>query len=183
MIKDCFKCQDLVRSRNQIVWGVGSPKAKIMFIGLCPGQKGANQTGIPFMGDISGNAFRKELQKLNYNFIYVTNLVKCSPPGNRPPAPAEIENCRYHLISELISLNPKLAVPIGAEATKIFLRGGSVIVMNGVRVSSNLPFWSGDVIPVVHPAYCARIGDFSLFEQGFAAIKKWIEEAAADGKI
>ena len=172
-LSECRKCPDLVKSRRTVVHGIGAPDAEIMFLGMCPGQHGANQTNIPFVGDISGDAFLKELAKLDFNSIYITNVVKCSPPGNRSPEPEEIQACRHHLYSELVAVNPKLVVAIGAIALRVF-SNGSVVMLNGARIKGKLPCWEGEVIPIVHPAYCARLNNFNMFERGFSAVAQFI---------
>lgn len=120
----CKKCPELVRSRNCVVRGYGDRNAKIMFVGICPGNHllrgGADSTGIPFKGDRSGDAFEKLLYKMNLTRqdVYTTNLVKCRPAQsdiryNRLPDSDEIANCLPYLLKEIHTVQPKVVIALG----------------------------------------------------------------------
>jgi uracil-DNA glycosylase family 4 len=120
----CEMCKELVKSRSQIVNGYGNENAKIMFIGICPGnhlmQGGADRSGIPFMGDKSGELFEKMLDSngLTRTDVYATNIVKCRPASkdrmyNRLPTTEEIYNCKKYLVQEINVVKPKVIICLG----------------------------------------------------------------------
>ena len=91
-LKNCNLCQDLTKNRTQVVVGDGKLRPQILFIGEAPGAQEDIQ-GKPFVGR-SGNILRNALQELNIKNFYITNLVKCRPPGNRDPLESESKNSK-----------------------------------------------------------------------------------------
>lgn len=165
----CNQCPDLAANRRRIVPGTGDLPADIMFIGQCPGIHGADLTGIPFLGDKSGDLFRSGLATLRPAKIYITNVVKCASPDNREPTDTEIQNCSKFLEMELDQARPKLVVTIGRLAANRFFYCPSILE------SCNRPVRAGahTILPLVHPAHCLRIGNDSLFIEGFKKIRRW----------
>ena len=120
----CELCPDLVKSRSQIVNGYGNENARVMFVGICPGNHmmrgGADRSGIPFMGDRSGDLFEIMLERigLSRTQVYTTNLVKCRPASkdkmyNRLPTSEEINKCKTYLIQEITAIKPKIVICLG----------------------------------------------------------------------
>ena len=127
-IASCQRCPSIVRTRNKAVRGIGSPKAKILIVGLAPGKDGADLTGIPFTRDPSGKLITKMLSAAGLSReqdVFITNLVKCNPKGlsgrNRPPSKREIVNCLLYLKREIEYVNPRIVVPLGRTATELLL--------------------------------------------------------------
>lgn len=151
----CTRCA-LAGGRTNVVFGVGHPKADLMFVGEGPGEQEDIQ-GEPFVGR-SG----KLLDQLIFEELgitradcYIGNVVKCRPPGNRDPRPEEIEACRPYLEAQLDSIEPKVVVTLGNFATKLLLQ-----TTDGIgRVRGRAyPFRSGVLVPTFHPAAALRSG-------------------------
>lgn len=127
--ESCEECKEIVKTRSRIVNGYGNENSKIMFIGICPGNHmlrgGADSTGIPFKGDMSGRIFERmlELNELHRDDVYTTNLVKCRPSDksrmyNRPPTEEEISNCIKYVKEEIKHIKPKLVICLGKVVYK-----------------------------------------------------------------
>ncbi len=120
-IKDCQRCP-LGKTRNNFVFGVGHPQAKVVFIGEAPGQEEDIQ-GIPFVGR-AGKLLDKMLQAigLRREDVYIANVLKCRPPGNRDPLPDEIIECEPYLKKQLEIIKPAVLVALGRIAGKVLTR-------------------------------------------------------------
>jgi uracil-DNA glycosylase family 4 len=126
----CTRCPDLAANRRCIVHGYGPAQARIMFMGEAPGYRGGDLTGVPFTRDRSGVRLQQMLIDLGLSAetdpcleqprlrCFVTNVVRCNPPANRTPTPAEIANCRPYLWQELELVAPHIIVPIGNVAAR-----------------------------------------------------------------
>lgn len=153
-IADCRGCPSSLTNTGYAM-GEGPTTAPIMFIGEALGEQEANE-GRPFVGG-TGKMLRMMLHQAGIpeSMFYITNVVKCRPPGNRTPTPAEIENCTTRYLSkELAYVKPRVIVPVGDVALKHILpslRTG-IIASRGYTFSS--PY--GTVIPIVHPSFVAR---------------------------
>ncbi len=114
----CTKCAELMKSRKRITWGYGNESSNVVFIGEAPGRNGCDVTDIPFTRDPSGEFFQSMLAETQWTKedVYVTNVVKCCPPGNRDPEPKEVENCRVYLQYEITKVNPHWIVLMGKFA-------------------------------------------------------------------
>jgi len=147
-IGDCHRCP-LGYTRNRLVFGVGAPGAQVMLIGEAPG-KNEDLTGEPFVG--SAGRFLDELLAhagLERTDVYITNVVKCRPPGNRNPAPIEIATCAPFLAEQLRLVGPRVVVTLGNFATRSVLATDAPIT----TLRGTLQSVSGvDVLPVFHPA-------------------------------
>lgn len=125
-IGDCTRCR-LHKGRNKIVFGVGSPEAKLVFVGEGPGAD-EDQQGIPFVGRagqlltqmIEGTS-AKEGIPLKRADVYICNVVKCRPPENRTPEPDEMEICGQFLFRQLSAIKPKAICALGSTAAKALL--------------------------------------------------------------
>jgi uracil-DNA glycosylase family 4 len=117
-VAGCTKCR-LAEGRTQVVFGVGDPSADLMFVGEAPGFH-EDQQGKPFVGQ-AGKLLDKLLAGigLGRDQVYVANVLKCRPPGNRDPQPDEIEACEGHLFRQISLIDPKVVATLGNFATKL----------------------------------------------------------------
>jgi len=149
---DCTRCK-LHRRRNKIVFGVGNPKAKLVFIGEGPGAD-EDEQGEPFVGR-AGKLLTQmiEAMGLRRDDVYICNVVKCRPPENRTPEPDEIETCSPYLLRQLDVIHPQVIVCLGAVAAKTLL--GTTASMGKLR-QQWFEFRSTKLLATYHPAYCLR---------------------------
>jgi uracil-DNA glycosylase family 4 len=114
----CTRCR-LHEGRTQVVFGSGAPDADLMFVGEAPGFHEDKQ-GVPFVG-AAGQLLGKLLAGigLSRDVVYIANLIKCRPPGNRDPLPEEIEACEGHLFRQIELIRPKVVATLGNFATKL----------------------------------------------------------------
>jgi uracil-DNA glycosylase family 4 len=120
-IKDCKKCP-LHKTRTNFVFGVGSQNAKVMFIGEAPGREEDLQ-GEPFVGK-AGQLLDKILAAINFtrDEVYIANILKCRPPGNRDPLPDEIELCEPYLLEQIKIIQPKIICALGRISAQALLK-------------------------------------------------------------
>jgi uracil-DNA glycosylase family 4 len=146
-VRVCQKCI-LAQGRTHAVPGEGPDDADIMFIGEGPGFHEDRQ-GRPFVG-AAGNYLNELLEKigLNRERVYITNVVKCRPPGNRDPEPSEIEACRPYLDRQIDLIRPRLVVTLGRFSMQRYFPGASISRIHGQprRVGSVIYY------PMFHPA-------------------------------
>jgi uracil-DNA glycosylase len=118
---DCTRCRLSKQGRKQIVFGVGNPKAELMFIGEAPGAD-EDQQGEPFVGR-AGQLLNNMIKAmgLRREDIYIANIIKCRPPGNRTPERDECETCSPFLMRQIAAIKPKVIVALGAVAAKTLL--------------------------------------------------------------
>ncbi len=118
---DCTRCR-LCETRKSIVFGEGNPRAKLVFVGEGPGRDEDIQ-GRPFVGR-AGKLLTKIIQamKLERKDVYICNVVKCRPPGNRNPQPDEVASCEPFLMKQIESINPEVIVSLGSVATGLMLK-------------------------------------------------------------
>ncbi len=149
----CVKCRELADTRTQVVFGVGNPRAELMFIGEAPGADEDIQ-GEPFVGR-AGQLLTKIIKAMRYerSDIYIANVLKCRPPDNRQPAPQEEENCLPYLVAQVEIIKPKAIVALGAVAMKALL-GMKIGIM---KLRGNWYEYKGiPLMPTYHPAYLLR---------------------------
>ncbi len=152
---DCKRCK-LCSGRKQIVFGTGNPRAELVFVGEGPGEEEDKQ-GIPFVG-AAGQLLTKmiEAMKFSRDSVYICNVVKCRPPGNRNPEPDEIQACEPFLKSQLAVIKPKVIVALGKFASQTLLRVDTPIT----RLRGQWRSYEGiDLMPTYHPAYLLRQPD------------------------
>jgi len=156
----CTKCP-LAEARTQVVFGVGDEHADLVFVGEGPGAEEDRQ-GIPFVGR-AGQLLTKLIEGLGLRRedVYICNVVKCRPPGNRDPLPPEIDTCRPYLEAQLDFLAPRVVVTLGNFATRLLLDTKEGITRLRGREA---PFRDGRVvlIPTLHPAAVLRTGGTAL---------------------
>lgn len=158
--QSCTKC-GLHEGRTHVVFGVGNPNAELMFVGEAPGADEDLQ-GEPFVGR-AGKLLTKIIEdgmKLKREEVYIANVLKCRPPGNRNPAPDEVETCSPYLIRQIELIQPKVMVALGSFAAKTVLNTTTNISalrgkLHPYTLSDNIekpPM----VMPTYHPAYLLR---------------------------
>jgi len=121
-ICECQKCP-LGKTRKSFVFGMGNPQAEVMFIGEAPGADEDAQ-GLPFVGR-AGQLLTKIIESTNTwkrGDVFICNVLKCRPPGNRTPLPEEVEQCRPYLEEQIRVIKPKLIMALGASAAQALLR-------------------------------------------------------------
>jgi uracil-DNA glycosylase len=152
-IGDCTRCKLHALGRRQIVFGVGSPTADLMFIGEAPGADEDVQ-GIPFVGR-AGQLLTKIIEAigLTRDQVYIANIIKCRPPENRNPEPDEVAACEPFVFRQVQTIRPKVIVALGTFAAQALLRTRDPIS----RLRGNI-FTYGDakLIPTFHPAFLLR---------------------------
>ncbi len=152
---DCHRCK-LSQGRTQIVFGSGNPRAELVFVGEAPGAEEDRQ-GVPFVGP-AGQLLTKmiEAMKFTRDTVYICNVAKCRPPGNRNPEPDEIEACEPFLKGQLAALKPKVIVALGKFAAQTLLRDSTPIT----RLRGQWRTYAGvPLMPTFHPAYLLRSPD------------------------
>jgi len=151
-VLSCHRCE-LAKTRTNVVFGMGNPNADILFIGEAPGYNEDIQ-GLPFVGD-AGKLLDKILHAmgLSRSEVYIANILKCRPPGNRNPSPEEIMNCYPYLLRQIDSIRPKVIVALGYVATKTLLKTKRPM---GELRGNFYDFRNTVVLPTYHPAYLLR---------------------------
>lgn len=155
--KNCLRCR-LSEGRTKVVFGVGDHRADLMFIGEGPGAD-EDATGEPFVGR-SGQLLTQLLSEsmgMTREEVYITNVVKCRPPGNRDPKPEEIKACSRYLLGQLQLIAPKVIVSLGNPATKTLLSTTTGITkLRGTKHEYEYPGGSATLIPTFHPSAALR---------------------------
>lgn len=152
--KGCTKC-GLAATRTNVVFSRGSPKARLVFIGEAPGAD-EDETGQPFVGR-AGQLLDKMIGAMGLDpqtDVYVCNIIKCRPPGNRRPEPIEVETCIPYLHEQLANIEPKAIVVLGNTAVAGLL--GSKLGITKVRGQWKLYRGKIPVMPTYHPSYLLR---------------------------
>jgi len=151
--KVCVKCGELSRCRHSVVFGVGNPRAEIMFVGEAPGRD-EDMQGEPFVGR-AGELLTKIIVAMGFKRedVYIANVIKCRPPENRTPLPDEVTNCLPYLLSQIELIKPKLIVALGATAVRALLD-----VQLGITKMRGHWYTFRDIpiMPTFHPAYLLR---------------------------
>ncbi len=149
----CTRCPELASTRRQTVFGVGDPAARIVFIGEAPGADEDAQ-GEPFVGK-AGQLLNKiiEASQLQRDKLYICNILKCRPPGNRTPAPPECANCREYLDGQLAIIDPDYIVCWGTVAAQNLL--GSTVSIGQLR-RKFFRHGRARVLCTYHPSYLLR---------------------------
>jgi uracil-DNA glycosylase len=149
----CTRCQELASARTQTVFGVGNPEAEIMFLGEAPGADEDRQ-GEPFVG-AAGQLLNRilEASQLKRSDVYICNILRCRPPGNRNPLPDEAANCREYLDGQIEIVDPDYIVCLGSVAAKNLL--GLTESIGKLR-GRMLQYGRAKVVCTYHPAYLLR---------------------------
>jgi uracil-DNA glycosylase family 4 len=149
---DCRRCR-LARERTCIVFGEGNPRAKLVFVGEGPGFEEDRQ-GKPFVG-AAGQLLSRIIEaiKLTRSQVYICNIIKCRPPGNRNPEPDEINTCSPFLERQIAAIQPDFICALGTFAAQTLLKTATPIS----RLRGRFHQYQGlKVLPTYHPAYLLR---------------------------
>ncbi|NLW78383.1 MAG: uracil-DNA glycosylase [Ruminococcaceae bacterium] len=173
----CEKC-DLCKTRTQVVFGTGSPTAEVLFVGEGPGQK-EDEQGLPFVGR-SGQLLDVYLETIKLSRqknIFIANIVKCRPPGNRDPLPEEREACLPWLREQFSLIRPKIIVCLGRIAAQVIIKPDYAIMKeHGTWVEKN-GVW---MTATLHPAALLRNPKQKpLAFEDYVAIREKIHEVCA----
>jgi uracil-DNA glycosylase len=170
-VSACTRCR-LAEGRTQVVFGAGNPDAELMFVGEAPGFH-EDQQGFPFVGQ-AGKLLEKLLAGIGLERadVYIANVLKCRPPGNRDPQPDEIEACEPHLFRQIELIQPQLVATLGNFATKLLT--GKPLGITRVHGQEQWTTLGGNRVqlyPLYHPAaalYTPRM--LQVLEEDFARI-------------
>ena len=149
----CTRCKLHTLGRKQIVFGVGNPNADLMFVGEAPGADEDIQ-GEPFVGR-AGQLLTKIIEAIGMKRedVYIANVIKCRPPGNRNPEPDEVEQCEPFLFRQIDTIKPKVIVALGKFAAQCLLRTSDPITRLRGR---EYKYRDAILMPTYHPAYLLR---------------------------
>jgi uracil-DNA glycosylase family 4 len=153
-IGDCTRCKLHGLGRQNIVYGVGNPHARLMFVGEAPGADEDIQ-GEPFVGR-AGQLLTKIIQSigLERSDVYIANVIKCRPPGNRNPEPDEVAQCQPFLFRQIDTIRPRVIVALGTFAAHALL--GTDTPISRIRGREHPFRHDAILIPTFHPAYLLR---------------------------
>jgi len=151
----CTACT-LAEGRTNVVFGAGSPNADVLIVGEGPG-KNEDEQGIPFVGR-SGQLLDRLLGEigLERSDVYIANVVKCRPPGNRDPRPDEIDSCKGYLKRQIELIDPTVVITLGNFSTKLLLKTATGITRMRGRAYE---WWGRFLVPTFHPAAALRGGE------------------------
>jgi uracil-DNA glycosylase len=151
-VSGCTRCR-LAQGRTQVVFGSGNDRAELMFVGEAPGFH-EDQQGLPFVGQ-AGKLLEKLLAGVGMarEDVYIANVLKCRPPGNRDPQPDEIEACESHLFRQIELIEPTVVATLGNFATKLLSgRPLGITRVHGQEQRTTLGGRSVLLYPLYHPA-------------------------------
>jgi uracil-DNA glycosylase family 4 len=151
-VASCTSCR-LASTRIKTVFGAGNPNAELIFIGEAPGAD-EDREGLPFVGK-AGQLLTRIIEaiQLTREDVYIMNLIKCRPPGNREPKLDEVELCRPFLLSQLNFLDPKVICTLGRYASHYLLETTTPIS----KIRGKTFYWKEiPVVPTFHPSYLLR---------------------------
>jgi DNA polymerase len=149
---ECTRCP-LAGGRTTLVFGVGDPRAELMFVGEGPGAD-EDREGEPFVGK-AGQLLTRMIEAMGFRRaeVYIANVVKCRPPGNRNPEPGEIAACEPFLKAQIAAIGPRVIVALGKFAAQTLLRSSIPIT----RLRGQWSSYGGvRLMPTFHPAYLLR---------------------------
>jgi uracil-DNA glycosylase len=151
-VSGCTRCR-LAQGRTQVVFGAGNAHADLMFVGEAPGFHEDKQ-GLPFVGQ-AGKLLEKLLAQIGMarSDVYIANVLKCRPPGNRDPQPDEIEACESHLFRQIELIEPTVVATLGNFATKLLSgRQVGITKVHGQEQETTLGGRKVLLYPLYHPA-------------------------------
>jgi DNA polymerase len=172
----CTTCA-LAQGRTQVVFGSGSPNAELMFVGEAPGFH-EDQQGVPFVGQ-AGKLLDTLLGGIGLTRadVFVANVLKCRPPGNRDPLPEEIAACEPHLFRQIELIQPKLVATLGNFATKLLSgKPAGITRVHGYEQEVTLGARTVLLYPIFHPAAALYTPSMlKVLEEDFARIPALLE--------
>lgn len=151
-LHDCGRCA-LGATRTNLVFGVGNPRARVMFVGEAPGRD-EDLKGEPFVGE-AGQLLTKIIQAMGFarDDVYICNVLKCRPPNNRNPQPDEIEQCEPFLLRQVRAVGPEVIICLGTFATHTLLKTREPIS----KLRGQFHDYNGiPLMPTFHPAFLLR---------------------------
>ena len=174
----CVAC-GLSETRTNVVFGVGSPTADLMFIGEAPGRNEDLQ-GEPFVG-AAGRLLDKLAAEVGIerDDVYIANVLKCRPPGNRDPLEDEITACKGYLAQQIQLIDPAVVMTLGNFASRLLLKTTTGITrLRGTAY----PWWGRHVVPTFHPAAALRGGEKVLnhMRSDFALVRSTIDNRSTE---
>ncbi|HWV85240.1 MAG TPA: uracil-DNA glycosylase [Capillimicrobium sp.] len=178
--RGCVRCSELAATRTQVVFGAGNADADLMFVGEAPGAN-EDRMGLPFVGQ-AGKLLEQLLGEigLNRKDVFIANVLKCRPPGNRDPHPGEIEHCQEYLMRQLELIEPRVVCTLGNFATKL-LRGdpAGITRVHGQEEVRVIGRRAVRLYPLYHPAaalYTPRM--LEVLRADFAGIPALLAQPA-----
>jgi DNA polymerase len=151
--RQCTRCAELAATRTSVVFGAGNADAELMFVGEAPGANEDLQ-GLPFVG-AAGKLLEQLLGEIGLSRaeVFIANVLKCRPPGNRDPQPGEIENCRPYLVRQIELIEPRVICTLGNFSTKL-LRGQpeGITRVHGEPEVRTIGQYTARLYPLFHPA-------------------------------
>jgi len=178
----CERCPELAATRHSVVFGAGNADADLMFVGEAPGAN-EDQQGLPFVG-AAGKLLEKLLGEigLSRSDVFIANVLKCRPPGNRDPLPAEIENCQEYLLEQVALVAPRVICSLGNFSTKLLRRDPAGITrVHGQAEVLTLGRSAVRLYPIFHPAaalYTPRM--LETLREDFARLPELLELPAPE---
>jgi DNA polymerase len=180
----CTRCR-LAEGRTQVVFGAGNPHADLMFVGEAPGFHEDKQ-GVPFVGQ-AGKLLDRLLAgvELRREDVYIANVLKCRPPGNRDPQPDEIESCEPHLFRQIELIEPKVVATLGNFATKLLSgRPLGITRVHGQEQPLTIAGRSVLLYPLYHPAAALYTpAMLKVLEADFARLPELMGREAGSGPV
>lgn len=172
-LHNCQRCKLAKLGRTQVVFGVGNPRASIMFVGEAPGFY-EDQKGEPFVG-AAGKLLNDLLQSagLSRDEIYIANVIKCRPPNNRDPEMDEVDTCKPFLMQQIQMIRPKLVCTLGNWATQTLLERKV-----GITKVKAQAFYMKDFVlfPLLHPAAALHQGGLlEPLKEDFKKLKEFLD--------
>jgi uracil-DNA glycosylase len=170
-IRECTKCE-LSKSRTKFVFGGGSAYAEVMFVGEAPG-KNEDLQGLPFVGQ-AGKLLDELLGSIGFDRseVFIANVLKCRPPGNRDPKVEEVNACKGYLMEQIKIINPKIICTMGRHSTQLLLntdKGISGLRGNVYKINNRI------IMPINHPAAALYTPSrMEILRQDFQKIKRII---------
>src|SRR6185437_68385 len=149
----CVRCQELAATRKNVVFGAGNANAELMFVGEAPGAS-EDEQGLPFVGR-AGKLLETLLKEIDLERkdVFIANVLKCRPPGNRDPLPGEIENCREYLYRQVELIQPRVICSLGNFSTKLLRDDPTGITrLHGKAEDLTLGRRTVRLYPIFHPA-------------------------------
>lgn len=152
-VHQCIKCSELASKRKNVVFGYGNPNAELVFVGEAPGQDEDLQ-GLPFVG-LAGQLLTKIIESIGQSrdSVFICNVLKCRPPSNRNPLPAEIFNCEPYLIEQINLIRPKIICALGTFAAQTLLKTDRKISLLRGKFYD---YQGSKLLCTFHPAYLLR---------------------------
>jgi uracil-DNA glycosylase len=178
--RGCTRCPEFVATRTQVVFGAGNADADLMFVGEAPGAN-EDRMGLPFVGQ-AGKLLDQLLDEVGLQRadVFVANVLKCRPPGNRDPHPIEIENCQEYLWRQLELIRPRVVCTLGNFATKLLRDDNAGITrVHGREEARVIGTRAVRLYPLYHPAaalYTPRM--LEVLREDFARIPALLAQPA-----